>query len=84
TGSATPSFVDCKIHDNTKYALVYVGETANPSLKNCEVYNGGNFGIAVEYQARGTYTKCYIHNNKGGNFSIKTSKTIDTSTCRME
>ena len=83
-GSATPSFVDCKIHDNTKYALVYVGETANPSLKNCEVYNGANAGIAVEGQARGTYTKCYIHNNKGGNFSIKTSKTIDTSTCRME
>ena len=82
-GSATPSFVDCKIHDNTKYALVYVGETANPSLKNCEVYNGAN-GIAVEGQARGTYTKCYIHNNKGENFNNKTSKTIDTSTCKME
>ena len=83
-GSATPSFVDCKIHDNKKYALVYVGETANPSLKNCEVYNGAGSGIAVEGQARGTYTKCYIHNNKGGNFYIKTSNTIDTSTCRME
>ncbi len=83
-GSATPSFVDCKIHDNTKYALVYVGETANPSLKNCEIYNGANSGIAVEGQARGTYTKCYIHNNKGENFNNKTSKTIDTSTCRME
>ena len=84
-GSATPSFIDCKIHDNKIiYSLVYVGETANPSLKNCEVYKGANFGIAVEGQARGTYTKCYIHNNKGGNFSIKTSKTIDTSTCRME
>ena len=83
-GSSTPSFVDCKIHDNTKYALVYVGETANPSLKNCEVYNGANAGIAVEGQARGTYTKCYIHNNKGENFNNKTSKTIDTSTCRME
>ena len=83
-GSSTPSFVDCKIHDNTKYALVYVGETANPSLKNCEVYNGANSGIAVEGQARGTYTKCYIHNNKGENFNNKTSKTIDTSTCRME
>ena len=82
-GSATPSFVDCKIHDNKKYALVYVGETANPSLKNCEVYNGAGSGIAVEGQASGTYTKCYIHNNKGENFSIKTSNTIDTSTCRM-
>ena len=83
-GSATPSFVDCKIHDNKEYALVYVGETANPSLKNCEVYKATNFGIAVEGQARGTYTKCYIHNNKGGNFYIKTSNTIDTSTCRIE
>ena len=83
-GSATPSFVDCKIHDNKKGALVYVGETANPSLKNCEVYNGANYGIAVEGQSRGTYTKCYIHNNKGVNFSNKTSNTIDTSTCKME
>ena len=82
-GSANPSFVDCKIHHNTKYALVYVGETANPSLKNCEVYKGAGSGIAVEDQARGTYTKCYIHNNIGGNFSNKTSKTIDTSTCKM-
>ena len=82
-GSATPSFVDCKIHHNTKYALVYVGETANPSLKNCEVYKGAGSGIAVEGQARGTYTKCYIHNNIGENFYIKTSKNIDTSTCRM-
>ena len=83
-GSATPSFVDCKIHDNKKYSLVYVGETANPSLKNCEVYKAANAGIAVEDQARGTYTKCYIHNNEGENFSNETSNTIDTSTCRME
>ena len=83
-GSATPSFVDCKIHDNKKDALVSVEDTANPSFKDCEVYNGAGSGIAVEGQARGTYTKCYIHNNKGANFNNKTSNTIDTSTCRME
>ena len=87
-GSSTPSFEDCKIYDNKKegqsYPGVVVKESSNPSLKDCEIYGHLSCGILVIDQAKGTYTNCHIHNNKGANFSNKTSNTIDTSTCRME
>ena len=87
-GSSTPSFKDCKIHDNKtegeKYPGVVVKESSNPSLKACEIYGHLSNGIWVKDQAKGTYKNCYLHNNKETNFSNETSKTIDTSTCKME
>jgi len=86
--SSTPSFEDCKIHDNKKeghsFPGVVVIESSNPSLKDCEIYGHLSTGILVIDQAKGTYKNCYLHNNKKTNFSNETSKTIDTSTCRME
>ena len=94
SGNATPSFVGCKIHDNATPSkvgwithdentyLVCVSQSSNPSLIDCEVYNGVR-GIIVHENAKGTYKNCYLHNNSGWNFSNKSSNTIDTSTCRM-
>ena len=87
-GSSSPSFEDCKIHNNKKegeyYPAVVVKGSSNPSIKACEIYGHLGNGIWVKDQAKGTYKNCYLHNNKKTNFSIETSNTIDTSTCRME
>ena len=61
-----------------------IGETSNPNLKNCEIYDHLSCGIWVKEQAGGTYTNCYIHNNEEQNFCNDSSNFVDTSTCRMD
>ena len=81
---ATPSFEGCKIHDNKtegkKFPSVVVKDSSNPSLTDCEIYNGAGIGIVVEGNATGSYKNCNIHNNKGESFSNNTSNSINIST----
>ena len=82
-GTSTPKFINCKIHDNTKYALVSVGENANPYLESCEVCNG-IYGIAVEGQASGTYEGCDIHDIGDNNgLNIKGTSTPKFINCKI-
>ena len=62
-----------------------VGDTSNPSLKNCEVYNGGDgSSIFVEKQASGTFEGCHIH-DIGENIGliIKGSATPSFVDCKI-
>ena len=89
SGYATGIYQYCTIYDNKtegeNYPGVVVKENANPDFRQCEIYSHLSNGIWIKDDASGTYTDCYIHDNKGTAVdSSKTSKSIDTSTCRKK
>ena len=69
SGESTPKIEKCKIHDNKtegeKYPGIVTQEKSKPVITDCEIFGHLSYGIWEKDNARGSYERCYIHDNTG-------------------
>ncbi|NBT26282.1 MAG: hypothetical protein EBT09_06960 [Actinobacteria bacterium] len=79
----TPVIEDCDLTSSAGGAVGINGATANPTIRNCIIWNSQGPGVAVLDQGQGTIERCVISGNAWSGVRIETGGNPTVRDCQI-
>ena len=81
TGEETRgTFEKCRIYDNA-FAGIAVTDGADPTVRDCKIYDGKEGGIFVFEKGKGTFENCEVYGNTRSGIEVQTEGNPTVRNC---
>ena len=74
---------DCDMTYDSLSCIAIHGETANPSIRNCQIHDGKQSGVYVHNKGQGTVENCEIFSNSLAGIEIKEEGNPTIRNCQI-